>query len=79
MCRNCKNYTVKGQCYRNGLVALGPEGNRYAQTLATYFQDYYGYEVKWFKDNEAIDSYVRQQNYYRDPIKPLCLGVMFDS
>ncbi|CAD8078613.1 unnamed protein product [Paramecium primaurelia] len=79
--KNCiDNRDNQGASYRNGLIGIGPEENEVAQKLSTYFVDYYGYQVKWFKNNDEIDNYVRSEGYNKlEQTKGLCLAIMFET
>ncbi|CAD8082367.1 unnamed protein product [Paramecium sonneborni] len=79
--KNCiDNRDNQGASYRNGMIGIGPQENEVAQKLSTYFVDYYGYGVKWFKNNDEIDDYVRSEGYNKlKDSEGLCLAIIFES
>lgn len=80
--RNCKtNKNYKGDSYRNGAIGLGPSGNPIAEKIASYFSNYYGYEIRWFDNNSQINSYARDNDYNNLQMNKtaLCLGIMLEN
>ena len=47
-----------GSSYRNGHIALYPEGNPIMDKLENIFINSFGYKVKYYSSPAAIDEYI---------------------